>query len=52
MINRAFFFEQCQQTLYTAYAEGGYYPGCWLDPKLNEAEFSVFDLNPCRTIEP
>lgn len=38
--------------VYTAYAEGGYYPGCWLNPKLNEAEFSVFDLDPCRTIEP
>ena len=37
---------------YTAYAEGGYYPGCWLNPKLNEAEFSIIDLNPCKTDEP
>ena len=38
--------------VYTAYVEGGYYPGCWLNPKLNDAEFSVFDLDPCKTIEP
>jgi hypothetical protein len=32
-----------------AYVEGGYWPGCWLDPKLNREEFWLpVGTNPCN----
>jgi hypothetical protein len=36
---------------YTAYAVDGYWPSCWLDPSVNNAEFTWFE-NSCKTNEP
>ena len=34
---------------YTEYVQFGYWPGCWLDPKLNREEFWLpIGFNPCN----
>jgi hypothetical protein len=38
-------------TPYEAYAVDGYWPSCWLDPKLNDADFTWFE-NSCKSDEP
>ena len=35
---------------YEAYVEDGYFPGCWLNPKLNQQQVLVAD-NVCHTEE-
>jgi len=32
-------------------AADGYWPGCWLDSKINNADFTWFE-NSCKTDEP